>query len=67
MQLYQIHNFKQDDLLTEDVYIIDVLSSIFIWVGQQVEAKTKTQKLAIGEVLFLLFTHILKLISISII
>ncbi|XP_023765341.1 villin-4 isoform X1 [Lactuca sativa] len=49
LKLYQIHNFKQDDLLTEDVYIIDVLSSIFIWVGQQVEAKTKTQKLAIGE------------------
>ncbi|KAI3524188.1 hypothetical protein L1887_02840 [Cichorium endivia] len=49
LSLYEIYNFKQDDLLTEDVYIIDIHSSIFIWVGQQVQAKTKTQKLIIGQ------------------
>ncbi|KAL4590038.1 hypothetical protein LXL04_002956 [Taraxacum kok-saghyz] len=49
MYLYEIYNFKQDDLLTEDVYIIDIRSSIFLWIGQQVPPKTKTQALPIGD------------------
>ncbi|KVH93644.1 hypothetical protein Ccrd_004304, partial [Cynara cardunculus var. scolymus] len=49
MQVSEIYNFNQNDLLAEDIYIIDCNSSIFLWVGQQVDSKTKTQALAIGK------------------
>ncbi|PWA69895.1 villin/Gelsolin, ADF-H/Gelsolin-like domain protein [Artemisia annua] len=45
----EIHNFNQDDLMTEDVYILDCHTDIFLWVGQEVPSKTKTQALAIGQ------------------
>ncbi|KAL9260619.1 Villin-4-like protein [Drosera capensis] len=45
----EIFNFTQDDLMTEDVFILDCHCDIFVWVGQQVDAKTKTQALTIGE------------------
>lgn len=45
----EIHNFTQDDLMTEDVFILDIHSDIFVWVGQQVDAKTKKQALTIAE------------------
>nr|GMC58346.1 villin-4-like [Ipomoea batatas]GMC63319.1 villin-4-like [Ipomoea batatas]GMC64897.1 villin-4-like [Ipomoea batatas]GMC68524.1 villin-4-like [Ipomoea batatas] len=35
--------------MTEDIFILDCHSDIYIWVGQQVEYKTKMQALAIGE------------------
>lgn len=50
MQVTEIYNFNQDDLMTEDVFILDCHSSIFVWVGQQVDQKLKTQALVIGEV-----------------
>ncbi|PHT48029.1 hypothetical protein CQW23_12237 [Capsicum baccatum] len=46
----EIYNFNQDDLMTEDVFILDCHSDIYIWVGQLVEYKNKMQALAIGEV-----------------
>ncbi|XP_076910667.1 villin-5-like [Bidens hawaiensis] len=49
LKVYEIYNFNQDDLMTEDIYILDCHTAIFIWVGQEVNAKTKTQALAIGE------------------
>ncbi|KAJ9557914.1 hypothetical protein OSB04_012528 [Centaurea solstitialis] len=49
LKVSEIYNFNQNDLLAEDVYIIDCHSSIFLWVGQQVDSKTKTQALAIGK------------------
>ena len=36
--------------MTEDVFILDCHSSIFVWVGQQVDQKLKAQALAIGQV-----------------
>lgn len=52
MQVCEIYNFNQDDLMTEDVYILDCHTNIFLWVGQEVPSKTKTQALAIGQVRF---------------
>ncbi|KAH9616763.1 hypothetical protein KSS87_003305 [Heliosperma pusillum] len=49
LQAVEIHNFTQDDLMTEDIYILDCHSDIFVWVGQQVDSKNKLQALAIGE------------------
>ncbi|KAL8235073.1 hypothetical protein R6Q59_021173 [Mikania micrantha] len=49
LKVSEIYNFNQDDLMTEDIYILDCHTSIFLWVGQEVNAKTKTQALAIGE------------------
>ncbi|WMV14056.1 hypothetical protein MTR67_007441 [Solanum verrucosum] len=50
LKVTEIYNFNQDDLMTEDVFILDCHSDIYIWVGQQVENKNKMQALAIGEV-----------------
>lgn len=36
--------------MTEDVFILDCQSDIFVWVGQQVDTKTKSLALTIGEV-----------------
>ncbi|KAJ0701224.1 putative villin headpiece, villin/Gelsolin, ADF-H/Gelsolin-like domain superfamily [Helianthus annuus] len=49
LKVSEIYNFNQDDLMTEDIYILDCHTDIFIWVGQGVNSKTKTQALAIGE------------------
>ncbi|OIV89679.1 hypothetical protein TanjilG_07755 [Lupinus angustifolius] len=45
----EIYNFSQDDLMTEDIFIFDCHSEIFVWVGQQVDLKSRTQALTIGE------------------
>ncbi|KAG5101662.1 hypothetical protein JHK84_046631 [Glycine max] len=45
----EIHNFSQDDLMTEDIYILDCHSEVFVWVGQQVDSKNRMQALTIGE------------------
>lgn len=50
LQVTEIYNFAQDDLMTEDIFILDCHSEIFVWVGQQVDTKTKLQALTIGEV-----------------
>ncbi|PWA54109.1 villin 4 [Artemisia annua] len=49
LKVTEIYNFNQDDLMTEDVFILDCHSSIFVWVGQQVDQKLKAQALAIGQ------------------
>jgi hypothetical protein len=50
LQVSEIYNFTQDDLMTEDIFILDSHSEIFVWVGQQVDSKSKLQALTIGEV-----------------
>ena len=50
LQVKEIHNFSQDDLMTEDIYILDCHSEVFVWVGQQVDSKNRMQALTIGEV-----------------
>ncbi|XP_074572251.1 villin-5 [Curcuma longa] len=49
LKVTEIFNFTQDDLLTEDIFILDCRSDIFVWVGQQVDSKTRMQALNIGE------------------
>lgn len=49
LKVTEIFNFSQDDLMTEDIFILDCHSEIFVWVGQQVDPKTKMHALTIGE------------------
>ncbi|TYH36428.1 hypothetical protein ES332_D13G264300v1 [Gossypium tomentosum] len=49
LKVMEIYNFTQDDLMTEDIFILDCHSDIFIWVGQLVDTKSKLQALTIGE------------------
>lgn len=49
LKVTEIYNFSQDDLMTEDIFILDCHSEIFVWVGQQVDSKNKMQALTIGE------------------
>ncbi|XP_042444241.1 villin-5-like isoform X2 [Zingiber officinale] len=49
LKVTEIFNFAQDDLLTEDIFILDCRSDIFVWVGQQVDSKTRMQAVNIGE------------------
>lgn len=53
LQVAEIYNFGQDDLMTEDIDILSCHSDIFVWVGQQVDPKTKVHALKIGEVCFI--------------
>ena len=48
-----MHNFCQDDLLTEDVLILDTHAEVFVWIGQCVDAKEKQSAFEIGEVLLI--------------
>ncbi|GFQ05695.1 villin-4 [Phtheirospermum japonicum] len=50
LKVTEVHNFNQDDLMTEDVCILDCQSDIYVWVGQNVESKYKTNALNIGEI-----------------
>ncbi|TYH93433.1 hypothetical protein ES332_A13G253900v1 [Gossypium tomentosum] len=49
LKVMEIYNFTQDDLMTEDIFILDCHSDIFVWVGQLVDTKSKLQALTIGE------------------
>ncbi|ERN07385.1 villin-4 isoform X2 [Amborella trichopoda] len=49
LKLTEIFNFSQDDLMTEDIFVLDCHSEIFVWIGQQVDSKSKMQALTIGE------------------
>ncbi|ONI27342.1 hypothetical protein PRUPE_1G081400 [Prunus persica] len=49
LKVVEIYNFTQDDLMTEDIFILDCHSDIFVWVGQQVNSKDRMHALTIGE------------------
>ncbi|KAG5376180.1 hypothetical protein IGI04_040776 [Brassica rapa subsp. trilocularis] len=49
LKVTEIFSFTQDDLMTEDIFILDCHTEIFVWVGQQVDPKKKPQVLTIGE------------------
>jgi len=57
-QVTEVYNFSQDDLMTEDIFILDCHSEIFVWVGQQVDSKSRLQALTIGEVWLVLLEAI---------
>ncbi|ESQ52894.1 hypothetical protein EUTSA_v10016183mg [Eutrema salsugineum] len=48
-QIEEIHNFAQDDLLTEDIYLLDTHAEVFVWVGQCVDPKEKQTVFEIGQ------------------
>ncbi|CAH8358418.1 unnamed protein product [Eruca vesicaria subsp. sativa] len=45
----EIYNFAQDDLLTEDIYLLDTHAEVFVWVGQCVDPKEKQTVFEIGQ------------------
>ncbi|KAL8467765.1 hypothetical protein ACS0TY_031125 [Phlomoides rotata] len=49
LKVTEVYNFDQNDLMTEDIFILDCHSDIYVWVGQQVDSKTKLNALSIGE------------------
>ncbi|ONM58013.1 Villin-4 [Zea mays] len=49
LKVKEMHHFTQDDLMTEDVFVLDCHTSIFVWVGQQVDVKLRLQALDVGE------------------
>ncbi|TYK01400.1 villin-4-like isoform X4 [Cucumis melo var. makuwa] len=49
LKVVEVHNFDQDDLMTEDIYILDNHSEIYVWIGQQVDSKSRLHALTIGE------------------
>ncbi|ONK69614.1 uncharacterized protein A4U43_C05F24820 [Asparagus officinalis] len=49
LKVKEIFSFDQDDLMTEDIFILDCHSDLFVWVGQQVDPKSRSQALNIGE------------------
>lgn len=57
LQVVEVYNFDQDDLMTEDIYILDNHSEIYVWVGQQVDSKSRLHALTIGEVRVMYLQH----------
>lgn len=49
LKVEEIFTFNQDDLMTEDIFILDCQSEIFVWVGQQVASKSKLEAFNIGK------------------
>ncbi|KAL0339926.1 UNVERIFIED_CONTAM: Villin-4 [Sesamum radiatum] len=49
LKVTEVYNFSQDDLMTEDIFILDCRSDVYVWVGQQVESKNKMNALSLGE------------------
>ncbi|KAJ1697999.1 hypothetical protein LUZ63_006511 [Rhynchospora breviuscula] len=49
LKVKEIYNFSQDDLMTEDIFILDCHTDVFVWVGQNVDTKIKSQSFTIGE------------------
>jgi hypothetical protein len=45
--------------MTEDVFILDCHTSIFVWVGQQVDVKGRLQAMDAGEVMIYFSTQLL--------
>ncbi|KMZ55951.1 Villin-3 [Zostera marina] len=50
LKVTEIFNFTQDDLMTEDVFILHCYSCIFVWIGHEVNDKSRMQALNIGEI-----------------
>ncbi|KAM7266122.1 hypothetical protein ACFE04_019506 [Oxalis oulophora] len=49
LMVTEIYSFTQDDLMTEDIFILSCHTELFVWIGKQVDTKNRTHALAIGE------------------
>lgn len=47
----EVHNFTQDDLLSDDIMILDCHNVIYEWVGQHASTEEKELNLDIAKVL----------------
>lgn len=47
-QVKEIYNFTQDDLTTEDVFVLDCQSELYVWIGCHSNAISKQQALTFG-------------------
>lgn len=45
----EIFNFTQDDLTTEDVFVLDCSQEIFVWIGCHSNIESKQESLVIGQ------------------
>jgi hypothetical protein len=50
VQVTEVHNFTQDDLLTDDVMILDCNNAIYEWVGQNTSTDEKEHVLEVAKV-----------------
>lgn len=46
----EVHNFTQEDLLTDDIMILDCHNAIYEWVGQHTSTDNKEFTLEIAKV-----------------
>lgn len=53
LQVLEVHNFTQDDLLSDDVMILDFHNVIYVWVGQHTSPDNKGHTLDIAKVLLI--------------
>ncbi|XP_038707097.1 villin-1 [Tripterygium wilfordii] len=44
----EVYNFNQDDLTTEDAFILDCHREIYVWIGHHSNVKSKQQALSLG-------------------
>ncbi|CAN0910703.1 VLN1 [Linum grandiflorum] len=44
----EVYNFTQDDLTTEDVFVLNCHEEIFVWIGRHSDVKSKQQGLSFG-------------------
>ncbi|XP_042060494.1 villin-4-like [Salvia splendens] len=49
LKVTEVYNFDQDDLMTEDIFILDCHADVYVWVGQQVDTKNKLNALSIAD------------------
>jgi gelsolin len=49
LKVTEIYSFTQDDLMTEDIFILDCRSEVFVWFGKQVDPKNRIHALTIGD------------------
>lgn len=47
----EVHNFTQDDLLSDDIMIMDCHNVLYEWVGQHASSEEKEHSLDVGKVL----------------
>lgn len=50
VQVTEVHNFTQDDLLSDDIMILDCHNVVYEWVGQQASSEEKEHSLDVGKV-----------------
>jgi hypothetical protein len=48
-QVEEIHNFTQDDMLNDDVMMLDVGTTVYLWVGAEANREEKTKAMDVAQ------------------